>query len=120
MSEIDKTLTFAWEMRTGFYKENYKLSVDGDKLYVAGNKLFTEADNEGRNTKGYKLSAEAKKLCRESDKLYAEAAKRRADGDLIWAEAVLLVCGNIKMSWHHGMGYQECDLGEWGKFKRNI
>jgi len=90
------------------WKQRCKLRIKGFKLLVEGDKLKTEAFSF---MGGYKIKAEDVKhwvkgenLLVECYKLKTEAWQLFAEGDKMWAEAILKKYGNIKIEWEDRQG----------------
>ncbi|MDE2026211.1 MAG: hypothetical protein KGJ07_06980 [Patescibacteria group bacterium] len=92
----NKAVQEAFTKRKLLYEESEKVSLESDRLYEEGFKLYKQKGSSNFKAEGYKFYAEAKKL-------YSEAEQWRAQGDLILIKAVLQELGNVEMEWDlHG------------------
>lgn len=105
-SSAASPLDQAWE-------ERLRLWAAGDQLWaeaalIEGGVNSTDAGRFQGETSvdNYKRRAEARRLLAKGDLLRAEDARLKAEGALVWVEAVLAARGNITMRWEwHEAGY---------------
>ncbi len=93
---------------SAIWKQRCELRAKGFGLLVEGDKLHAEATNF---MGGYEIRAEDVKRWVKGENLYVEGYKLKteawqlfAEGDKLWAEAILKKYGNIQIEWIRGHG----------------